>query len=176
MSSFFSIFNVRLILIHLAAFWCFFYAAETFGFLHDRLFLDPQYVQMRQAQFPERFQFDMTIIEQAGNVGMLIGYIIAWFIAAAKRWHWINDVIAFGVGIFLGNVNRFGWGHLYKIFWAPGKIFIGNSFLSYFTDGLVMVGLGLVFLYWKPVVRFINNGQSKNRAALAAEKKARRVR
>jgi hypothetical protein len=176
MSSFFSKFNIRLILIHLAAFWCFFFAAETFGFLHDHLFLDSQYVQLRKAQFPERFQVDMTIIEQAGNVGILIAYVLAWFIATAKRWHWINDVIAFAIGILLGNKGWFGWAHLYKIFWAPGKIFVDNGFLSYLTDGLVMLAIGLAILYSKSLIRFIDNGQSKDKAALVAEKKARRVR
>jgi len=118
----------------------------------------------------------MTIIDQAGNIGILIAYVIAWFIASAKRWHWINDVIAFAIGIFLGNMGWFGWAYVYKIFRAPGKIFVGNSFLSLFTDGLVMLVIGLALLYSKSLIRFIDNGQSKHKAALAADKKARRVR
>jgi hypothetical protein len=176
MSNFFSNFNIRLIIINLVGFWFFYYAGATFGFLHDRSFFIPVYTKIAQAQFPERYAYDVNLIQQIGNVSILVAYIVAWFISKKQGWHWINDVVVFVIAILLGNVNWFGWDHLSSIFLLPGRPFNAGSILHYLVPGLIMLALGLAVLFSKRLMRFIDKGQSKNLQAIAASKKARRVR
>ena len=170
----FSKLNGRLIIVHLAAYWLFYYAFQTFAFLYDRGFFNPRYTAVFQAQFPERYKLDVTIIQQAGNIGLLVVYVISWFIASKRGWHWINDVLVFIIAFALGNLEWFGWDHLSPVFLAIGNSFT-NSIARFVSNGAIMVALGCLLLFSKSILRFIDRGQSDYKAKLATDKIARRV-
>jgi len=176
MSSFSSNFNYRLIIIHLVAFWFFYFGGETLGFLHDSVFLRPDLYPIAKFAYPGREAYDFNFIQQMGNFSILAGYIIAWFIARKAGWHWINDAIAFVIAIVLGNIQWFGWSHLSKIAMLPSGLFDPHSKGYYLAPALVMLAIGLLIMFSKPIIRYISKGQHKNTAATAAAKKAKRVR
>jgi hypothetical protein len=176
MSGFLSNFNIRVILLHLVTFWLFFYAGQTFCFLHDRNFFNPTYGSVFRSQYADVYKHDLVLIRQMGNVSLLLAYVLAWFVSSKHGWHWINDAITFVIAFALANLDWFGGDHLAPVFLVPGKIFIPNSWESYVLDGLVMMALGLLVLYSKRLIGFINRGQKDKQQALAAEKTARRVR
>ena len=167
--------NARLILIHLVAFWLFFYAFQSLGFLHDHGFFNPAFDRVNRVTFPERYNADKTFVEQAGNLGLLLAYIISWFICSKRGWHWINGVIVFIIAFALGNANWFGWDHLYKIFLTPGRIFPIGSIWRYWTDGLIMLLLGSLLFFLGVIKRYIDRGNPEYKNRLEAEKKAKRI-
>ena len=169
------LFNVRLILIHLAAFWLFFYAFQTLAYLHDRGFFNPMFDQVNRTVFVPRYNFDKTFVAEAGNFGLVLAYIISWFICSKRGWHWINGVIVFVIAFALGNLNWFGWEHLYVIFLAPGKMFDQGSAWRFWTDGLVMLLLGSLLLFLNSIKRFIDKGNLNTKEGLRPEKKAGRI-
>jgi hypothetical protein len=175
MKSLFSTLNARLIIIHLIAFWFFFYAFQTFAFLHDHTFFNPILERVNRLQFPDRYNFDKTLIQQMGNAGLIVAYVIAWFIASKWNWHWINSVIVFVIAFALGNLNWFGWDTLSVIFLAPGKLFGINTIGSLLTNGVIMLALGLLLLFLKNVNVYINNGDPGQKRKIEADKKARRL-
>jgi len=177
MSKFFSVFNVRLIIIHLVAFWFFYYGIETLAFLHDRYLGEPSLAGIIRAGQKARYDNDKTFIEQFGNIGLLLAYVISWFVCAKKGWHWINGVIAFLMAFALGYFNWFGWDHLSGIFLAPGRLlFPRSSIWNFILSGVIMVGLGSALFFWRKVLDFIDRGSYVDKAALEAEKKKKRVR
>jgi hypothetical protein len=162
-------------IIHLGAFWLFLYGFQTLGFLHDYAFFNPAYAGINEVNFPGRYKADKTVIEQVGNFGLALAYVISWFVCSRKNWHWINGLIIFVLAFALGNLHWFGWNHLYKIFLAPGRPFHFDRVWKYCTDGLFMVALGLLLLLLKPVIRFIDKGNPEHKRKVAADKIARRV-
>jgi len=175
MRSLFSNLNGRLIIVNLLAFWFFFFAFQTFAFLHDYQFFNPLMERLNRLQFPDRYKMDITIIRQAGNFGIVAAYVIAWFTASKRNWHWINGVIAFVIAFALGNTNWFGWDTLSPIFLAPGKLFGVNTVPSLVINGIILLAIGLLFLLLKKVNNFVNNGDPGYKKAVEADKKARRV-
>jgi hypothetical protein len=173
MKSLISQLNIRLILIHLAAFWLFFFAFHTLAFLHDNAFFNPVLYQVNRVTFPDRFNADITFIEQAANIGLVLAYIISWFICLKKGWHWINGVIIFVIAFILGNKNWFGWQLVNKVFLTPGRIFHDGSLLIYWTDGLIMLLLGSLLLFLNPVKRFIDRGSAEQKKVDTKKTRAR---
>ena len=176
MRSLFSNLNTRLIVINLVAFWLFFYAFQTLAFLHDYDFLYLPSQRMVRLNFPDRRAADMNFIKQAGNFGLLAAYIISWFVANKKNWHWLNGVISFVITFTLCFFGWFGWSFLHSIFQAPGKLFAPTSMWGYLTCGLIMIALGLLVLLSKRVARYIDNYNSKNKPAEKDKKKPKRTR
>jgi hypothetical protein len=175
MRSLFSNLNARLIIIHLVAFWFFIYGFESLGFLHDHKFFNPLYDRINRVTFPDRYNADKTFVEQAGNIGLVLAYIISWFVCSKKSWHWFNGVIAFVVAFGLNYCNWFGWDHFYKIFLTPGRIFNVGSIWRYITDGGIMVVIGLLLLLLNIVIRFIEKGNPEYKRKVEADKIARRL-
>ncbi len=109
MSKFLQLFNWRLITIHLVAFWFFFHGVQTLAFLKDPSFGSPQLNAFIEAGQKPRYAIDKTFIEQMGNIGLLFAYVLAWYIAWKRGWHWLNDVLAFVIAFGLGYFNWGGW-------------------------------------------------------------------
>lgn len=169
MRSLLSNLNGRLLIVHLAAFWLFFYAFQTLAFLIDPVFLNPTFVHMNHLNFPDRYNYYVTFIHQLGNIGLLIAFIASWIISSKNRWHWINCTLVFLFLFTLGNVQihgnyYVGWDHLSHIFLAPGKIFAPGSIWGYILNGGLMLVVACILFFWKRIVRFIDNGsyQKKN--------------
>ena len=176
MSKFFSTLNWRLIIIQLVSLWFFFYAFQTLAFLHDRAFAEPTLNSIIRATQKPRYALDKTFIEQIGNIGLVVAYILWWWLASKKGWHWINGVIAFVVAFALGYYNWFGWDHLSSIFLAPGRLFKQTSVWNFLVNGAIMLAIGLALLYWKKIQAFIDKGSYLDKKAVEEDKKKRRVR
>lgn len=177
MRSLLSNLNGRLLIVHLAAFWLFFYAFQTLAFLRDAAFFNPAVVHINHLQFPDRFTYYVTFIHQLGNIGLLVAYIISWFISSKRGWHWINCTLIFLFLFVMGNVHirgdyYLGWSHLAQFFLAPGKLFILGSKWSYILNGGLMLAIGCLLFFYKPLIRFIDRG---NHAKKIAQKGKRKV-
>jgi len=175
MSNFFTNLNWRLIIIQLVSLWFFFYAFQTLAFLKDRAFADPLLNSIIKASQKPRYAMDKTFIEQIGNIGLVVAYVLWWFVASKKGWHWINGVIAFIVAFALGFFNWFGWDHLSNIFLAPGRLFQQTSMWNFLLSGGIMLAIGLFLLFWKKMQLFIDRGSYVDKKAIEADKKKRRV-
>lgn len=176
MSKFLQQLNWRLIIVHLIAFWFFYYGAQTLAFLKDIPFAQPDLNAIIKAAQKPRYEFDKNFIEQMGNIGLVLAYILSWYVSWKRNWHWINGVIAFIAAFALGYYNWFGWDHLSDFFLAPGRLFRSHPIVNFIISGGIMLILGLLLLFWKKIQRFIDKGQYVDKAALAAEKSKRRVR
>ena len=176
MTKFLSNLNWRLIIIQLISLWFFFYAFQTLAFLKDRAFADPTLNTIIKAAQKPRYAIDETFIEQMGNIGLVAAYVLWWFIASKKGWHWINGVIAFIVAFALGAWNWFGWDHMSGIFLAPGRIFKQTSIWNFVVSGSILLALGLLLALLKKVQSFIDKGSYVDQKAIDEDKKKRRVR
>ena len=178
MRTFFSNFIVRLLVIHFIAFWLFVWAAQTFAFLHDYTFLFMFVEHINRLNFPERYKADLTIIEQAGNIGLLVGYVISWFISNKKKWHWINSLVIFLLVFLLKNffLNNF-INHIFLVRGGPFKIY---TVWGHILFGTALTAIGLVLFFSKRVIRFIDPTNKTNKKAAvthraAAKAKVRRA-
>jgi len=176
MRSLFSNLNARLIIINLTAFWLFFYAFQTLAYLHDYNFLRLPSERMIRLNFPARGQSDMVFIGQAGNFGLMVAYIISWFIATKRNWHWLNGIVAFLIAFTLTNLGYFGWNFVHGIFRTPGKLFPVNSMWGYLLNGAIMIALGCLLLLSKRMIRYIEGDKSQNSAEEKGKKKPKRTR
>ncbi|MDR3693612.1 hypothetical protein [Mucilaginibacter sp.] len=176
MRSLFSNLNARLIIINLIAFWLFFYAFQTLSFLHDYNFLYLPSERMARLNLPARRANDMNFIKQAGNFGLVAAYVISWFVANKRDWHWLNGVISFVITFTLCFFGWFGWSFLHGIFQAPSKLFAPTSVWGYLISGVIMIALGLLVLLSKKVISFIEGAKSKNAATYTGKNKPKRTR
>ena len=174
MRSLFSNLNARLIIINLIAFWLFFYAFQTLAFLHDYNFLYLPTERMARLNLPARRASDMNFIRQAGNFGLLAAYVISWFVAYKKDWHWLNGVISFIITFTLCFFGWFGWSFLHVIFQEPEKLFAPTSMWGYLISGLIMIAIGLLMLLSKQVISFVERSKLKDDAR--GKKKPKRTR
>jgi len=176
--SLFSNFNVRQMVIHFIAFCLFIWAFETLAFLHDYDFLFSVAQHMNRITFRDQFNADLEFIVQAGNIGLLAGYVISWIISNKRNWHWINSVVIFVVAFLLKNflLNSF----LDKTFLTPGGPFKIYSWTGHLLLGLGLVAAGLFIFFFKAIIRFIDAGNragkkdaSKGKPAAAKHRQAR---
>lgn len=168
--------NARLIIINLLAFWLFFYAFQTLAFLHDYSFLNLPSERFTRLNFPARVAADRNLVMQMGNFGLLAAYIISWFIANKKDWHWLNGVISFIITLTLCYFGWFGWRFLHVVFLAPQKLFAPGSMWGYLFSGLIMLALGLLVLFSKRIIRYIGRYNSKDEPGINGKKKPKRTR
>jgi predicted permease len=107
-----------------------------------------------------RFLTDKEFIRQSGNFGLLAAYIISWVLSTKRNWHWVNSVIVFLLAFTLYNLGYWGWNFLHVIFQAPGKLFPKNSIGEYLTNGLILLAIGVVILFSKGLMRYIDKHPS----------------
>ena len=174
MKSFLSNLNARLMIIHFIAFWFFAYAFFTLAFLHDYAFLHLSSEHMLLLNDRGRFIRDKEFIRQSGNFGLLAAYIISWSISSKRNWHWINSVIIFVLAFGLYNLGYLGWNLVHGFFQQPAKLFPVNSVWGYLTDGLILLAIGLILLFSKGIIRYIDHSTAKDKQKAVANKKAAR--
>ncbi|WP_428329200.1 hypothetical protein [Mucilaginibacter sp.] len=162
MSNFFSKFNVRLLVIHFAAFWLFVYAFQTLSFLYDYkfLFVLPPVSRNNEAA---RFSSDMNVINESGFIGLIIAYVISWRISLNRNWFWANSVLIFLAVYGLKRMGLLGWGVLQNVFLAPGHLFTVNSVASFITNGVFMLALGSLLLFLNSIKQFIDKGNAADK-------------
>jgi hypothetical protein len=156
--SFFSQLNGRLMVIHFIAFWFFIFAFQTLAFVHDYNFLYLASERTNRLNNHARFLRDMGVIEQSGIYGLLTAYIISWSICTRRNWFWANSVIIFLLAFVFKVFGLLGWNYLHSFFQLPGKIFDDTSIWGYLTNGAIMLIIGLLLFFYKPLVRYIERG------------------
>jgi len=166
--SFFSKLNTRQLIIHFIASWFFIYAFDTLFSLWDYSFQYQSSTYLLSITAQQRYNTDIMIITRFGILGLIIAYIISWWISAKRNWFWANAVIVFLVAFFLAGEDYLGWGMFKEIFMVPGKIFDTNSRAYLITNGLVMLAIGSFLLLKKQVINYIDNGVKHKKKAPAA--------
>jgi hypothetical protein len=175
MKSFLSNLNTRLLIIHFIAFWLFMYGVQTLAFSHDYKFLYYGSERVMRLNFPGRFEADMTFIEQFGNIGLVIAYIISWAISSKRNWHWINSTVVFVVMFLLENLLVLKSPGVHAIFLRSGGLFKVYSLWGHLVIGIVLIAASLSLFFAKRVVRYISYETQKDKQIAKAQKKAARM-
>jgi hypothetical protein len=170
MRGFFSNFIFRLMAIHFIAFCLFIYAFQVLAFLHDYSFLFSLTEHINRVNFPEKFNADMEFVVQAGNIGLLVAYVISWIISNKQNWHWINSVVIFLLAFLLKNFALSS--ALDKVLLSPGGPFKIYSFTGHILTGIILIAIGLVLFLSKRIIRFIDSANKANKKAAVTHKAA----
>ena len=154
--------NWRLLLIHLVACWLFVYAFNSLFFLIDYSFIKTlRQSELKRPYDGHRLTIDLLWISYGGLIGLLVAFGISLLIAVKNKWHWINCLIILLV-VFLLERFDIAWPYLKHIFLAPGRLV--KSEIAYFlVNGTVMLTLGLLLFFLKPIKQFINSNENSNR-------------
>lgn len=124
--------------------------------------------------FPGRFEADMTFIEQAGNIGLLIAYIISWTISLKRNWHWINSTVIFVAMFLLENLLVLKLPGVHAIFLHSGGLFKVYSLWGHLVIGILLIAASLLLFFATRVVRYISYETRKDKQMAKALKKAAR--
>jgi hypothetical protein len=155
--------NWRQVIIHFIAFWFFSYSFLTFSYLHNRTLIEV--ARNSKAPISIATFIDNKISGKdlsnfllwnnlAPLAGLLISFFIALMISKKHHWFWLNSMLAFIACYFLWSNDLLGWNYLSPAFLKPGKVF-KNITLEFFSNGLLLLIVGLLVLYLKPVTEFI---------------------
>jgi hypothetical protein len=174
MKSFFSNFNVRLLIIHFVALWLFMYGFEVLAFSHDYKFLYYGTQRVMRLNFPGRFEADMNFIEQAGNIGLIIAYIISWSLSYKRNWHWINSTLIFVILFLLENLVVLKSPYLHSVFLGAGGIFKVYNLWAHIVLGIILLAVGVLLFFTKRIVRYISYETQKDKQKAKEAKRAAR--
>ena len=156
--------NWRLILIHLAATWFFYYAFQQFSYLYNieyiTIFRQPEEKEIYEALQQHGYTVsDITnhllIYQASGLLGMLVAEIISLIIVLKSRWFWVNSVLVFLIMYAMGWFNITGWTILSRVFLKPGQLF-DNITLEFLVNGIVLLLIGLFLFFSKTITKFIH--------------------
>jgi len=159
-SNFISKLNWRLIIIHTIACGFFIYGFKVFVYLHDHDF----WFRMETADLTsvsiKRITTNLRLGTYSGFAGLFVGFIISLIVSLVRKWYWLNPVIVLLLSFSLLQYNLYGWGFLKHIFLLPGSVF--SDYTKYIiTNGMVLLLIGGLLFFLKPVAKFINAGQVK---------------
>jgi hypothetical protein len=149
--------------IHPLACWLFMNAFKQLGFLHDYKFIEGfilhDYNKLGHGHFKgldmNRIMADIHYDTQIAFAGLLIGFGISVMLSWRYKWYWVNSVTVLLITLVLSASNRFHWHYVNLILNAPGRIF-KPYWAFWLTNGLVMLTMGLLLFFLKPIIRFIN--------------------
>ena len=156
-SNFLSKLNWRLIVTHTIALGFIIYAFKMFVYLHD----PDVWLKMEHGNIvgvnPKRYVNDLYWGASSGFVGAIIGFIISLLLSLKNKWYWLNSVIVLVAAVNLMEYDLFGWGLWKHILLLPGTIV--QSYTGYvLVNGFVMLAIGALLFFLKPVRRFISSG------------------
>ena len=171
MKRFFSNLNARLMSIHFLAFLFFFYAFQTLSFLHDYDFLYKISEHTNRLNFPDRFNADMRLIEQAGNFGLIVAYIISWAVSSKRNWFWANSALVFVLWFSLKNFVFIHWHYYNYTIISPGGPFKIYSFWGHIVLGTALLALGLVLFFSKRISNYVDGNLLTGKKAASTNKK-----
>ena len=174
MKRFFSNFNTRLLIIHFVAFWLFMYGFEVLAFSHDYKFLYYGTQRVMRLNFPGRFEGDMNFIEQLGNIGLIVAYIISWAISSKRNWLWINCTVIFVVLFLLENLVVLKSTYLHNVFLGAGGLFKVYNLWAHIVLGVVLLAIGVLLFFAKRIQRYISYDTQKDKQKLKDAKRAAR--
>jgi hypothetical protein len=158
--------NIRQLIIHFIAFWLLIYGIHTLASLYDFKFLYSDFALKQQGEFLQRFNNDLFIIYQSGNLGIIIAYIISYRLSVKRNWYWINSIMVFIVVFALYFIDHLGWEHLKATFLYPGRAIFGDdSLAAVIINGLIMLAAGFFLLLKKQIIDFIDRGVTREKKA-----------
>ena len=171
--------NWRQIIIHFLVCWCFAYISNILFsmlfFLRDWdlvLAIIHSHGDIRQIDFSHLKGVDAQKIAWLAfwstlskPIGLAAGFILSLITSIIRTWFWVNSFLVFLLACVLFHFHFSDWTWLLKVFLAPGRIFPTYSVGYFVVDGSVLLLLGLLLLFFPPIVRFIGkideNGKSE---------------
>jgi hypothetical protein len=171
--SFFSNFNARLMIIHFIAFWLFIWAFETLAFLHDYEFLFSITQTFNRINLRSQVNADLDFIMEAGNIGLLAGYVMSWIISTKKGWHWINSIVIFVLAFLIRNFLTRSFPD--NILLLPGGPFRVYSIWAHIVLPIILIGVGLLLFFSKQIIRFIDPASRMDKKGASISKKSAKV-
>lgn len=160
--------NWRHVALHFIATLFFVYSFQTFAFLSMstvvNIVRDNGKDSIYQALIEKKlYPVDLTLfslwINFAPLIGLLVGFIISLSISIKRKWFWFNSFLVLVLVYILGRFNQLGWHYLKNIFLTPGQIF-KNVKLEFFTNGFILLTLGLLIFFLPKTNKFIAAGNS----------------
>lgn len=160
--------NWRQVALHFIATWFFVYSFQTFAFLTNttiaNIIWDNGKDSIYQALNENKLSaVDVTYfslwINLAPIIGLLIGFAISLSISIKRKWFWFNSFLVLVLVYILGRLDLLGWHYLKNIFLTPGEIF-KNVKLEFFTNGFILLTLGLLIFFLPKTNKFIAAGNN----------------
>lgn len=102
---------------------------------------------------------DFSIWESLSiSIGYLFAFIVSLGISIRKKWFWLNSLVVLLLAFFLFRYFDLGWPVLQTVVLyfrskTDKSIFLFSSF------GSVLMAIGLVIFFAKPMIRFIENNK-----------------
>ncbi len=163
--------NARLLAVHFVAFLLVMYAFQEAAFLRDYKFMYLDHTGRINAPF--RFDADMALVEQAGNFGLILAFILSWVISNRKNWHWINSVIVFVATFAIENWGLLHWKKFHDIYLSPGGLFKAFTITAHVAVVVILLAVAGLLIYSKPMIRFIGKEAKDKKAASKSGKNAK---
>ena len=139
--------NWKHILFHFLGFWFFAQAFKMFAFLNNLNAAETIRLSKTLEEISSASSLSKLVVNMA--IGFTLGYLVALclcFVVSRKiKGSYINSIIAFLVFIVLVQLGWTGWSFLKQIFLLPGS-FVNGS-LYYIINGLVLLALGIIFIF-----------------------------
>ncbi|HVW14544.1 MAG TPA: hypothetical protein VHB54_11990 [Mucilaginibacter sp.] len=170
-------------LLHLIAYWFLFQSFDYFGVCYDYHFridfinhhsfsghiTDDEFRKINVDEL-RRVLNDNVISNTIPVVSLLITLGLSLTISIRKKWYWVNAIFVFVVAFSLLVLWRLlkikigPWTYMRYIFRMPGYFFRGTMWY-FITDGSVLLFIGLILIFWKRIVVFINGVKNSPLAA-----------
>ncbi|RXK60941.1 hypothetical protein ESA94_10825 [Lacibacter luteus] len=155
--------NWRQVVIHALAFWFFMHAFETLYYLFNleiistfkasgnstKKLLEEQEVTVEDLSL---FLIWQTL---SGAIGWLTALFLSIILSVKQRWFWLNVIFSLFLLLLLLRVPV--WSYTKHLFYYPGRLF-SNSITEFLINGGLLLTLGLLLFFLKPINRFIERG------------------
>ena len=161
-------FNWRLMLVHFFACLFLIHSFRDFYFLNDFKFKMDLLNHLKNNKMDVEWMsknYNAAWIVQIGRwsiligyIGLLTGFLISLIISIKQHWYWLNSLIVFIVTFVLIRFGIFNWKYVYYIFQFAEIPFKRTNPWCYFTNGLVMLSIGLLLFFLKTSNKFIKSG------------------
>lgn len=157
--------NWRQIVIHMLAFLFFMYAFEALIYLFHLDTINTARASGFNTKDLSKEQVittdDLYLLlvwkSLSGSVGLLTAFVISIILSIKRRWFWFNSFLSFLLVLFLLKLPF--WDYTKQLFYYPGQLF-SNSLLKFLTNCILLLLIGLLFFFLKPINRFISGSKS----------------
>lgn len=165
MKNFLARINWRQIAVHTIAIWFVIYAFQTLFYLFHLKIIDAfnssggntKEVLEKHGVTTADLSLFLVWKNFSGPIGLLFAFFLSLFISIRRKWFWVNSILSFVLAILLFRANL--WDYTRHLFYYPGRLF-SNSIIKILTNGTLLLAIGLLLFFSKPITRFIS-GRSK---------------
>lgn len=140
-------FNWKHTLFHFFGLWTLAHAFMVFAFLNN---VDAaETVRLSKSEAERLTVMSLSKLNVSLAIAFFVGYLVAlclsFIVSSNFKGSYINTLIAFVFFYALLWLDWTGWNFLKTIFLLPGSLF--ENWLYYFTNGTVLLALGLFFIF-----------------------------